>query len=1110
MPALTLPLTFANSFWSQNYRQGIETLYTKLEQGIEENEEIVAFIRARANAEHAIAVSLLGSQPVGLKGRGFNADEGASMLMAFRGLQAESHAQGEAHRSVAKELKDLVADPFDEWARGHKERIYSSHASVVDGWLKSYELAQGDVCKLLSFVTWSVAKARKYQVDKLKHQYLSKVRRADEAEDDAKFAPGGDAGDHYTTSPRLVPRDRGTPQRTASVSERIAQRFKELQRKAAGDKPPEEEITGAVVFDGKSPTSEPNGRDSTENEEKALPKLDKGKEKAVEDSAVMISPPPMSPALPPPVLDVRGDSPVPPHPPPPILLAGLALPPVAVSDLLKRAATELPLRPVKFPILGEYKDCFNGEELVVWLVDNVQGFGGSLDRAEDAAKDLTEREGVLRRVGEFGNAFESNDEAFYQFRSKAFNLEAEYAKIVQHESVTSPVMANLTPMADNLVKRSNTVRQHSVQSLSTIGTPSPSISARVPTPTLRTRPTGQGVRKLDRQRLGLEERLEDTLKRLQKLELDRLRAVKTVLLQFQGTLANLPTGLQTSLERSATLVASYQPEAGLARAHRALPNGPSSSLWHTYVYFGIDLRKWAEGGWSSLRGDEPPKDNIPEVLTALLNALNTAYSKLPNDAEKRKAWIYEVPLSAVHNLRERLNNIASGLPFPEEMLVKYDAPVIASTLDPPLGTWEGWDEIRRIYPIVGSSTEESSDQKRIEDLQVALHRLPRVHLLVLNCDIRLFSLIDTTTVEETNEVYMTKLALSMGRTILRPKVETELSIQDRHPILLFNDLLKHFDEIIPPTIARKKRDSVRKVPIRKRTAPIDMRMSRSRLSVANVDTRELLEEQLFARNPSMRPPSRAPSPNPATRTDAPPPPPPPTAETEKPAAPAPPLENTSIPPPSFKGPPAEQSIASPPMPVFKEPPPEKDDIVPPPMPKFADPPPEIDETLPSPRSSLPSPDPAEAPTASVPVTVAPPTPTNTSPNRSRSSSIRSGGSSGASPSSPADSSRPGASLARSGSAETSRLRGPRGARTANTRPQSGNVASMVAGMNRPDRASSPGGLARANNRLSYQNARSASPVNPQDYEPKRKGARTAAGNFSRRAMASDAEDDVSK
>lgn len=40
--------------------------------------------------------------------------------MAFRGLQAESVAQGEAHKAIAKELHTLVADPFNEWAQGYK------------------------------------------------------------------------------------------------------------------------------------------------------------------------------------------------------------------------------------------------------------------------------------------------------------------------------------------------------------------------------------------------------------------------------------------------------------------------------------------------------------------------------------------------------------------------------------------------------------------------------------------------------------------------------------------------------------------------------------------------------------------------------------------------------------------------------------------------------------------------------------------------------------------------------------------------------------------------------------------------------------------------------
>lgn len=105
-------------------------------------------------------------------------------------------------------------------------------------------------------------------------------------------------------------------------------------------------------------------------------------------------------------------------PPEPILLAGLSLPPAAISGLLARAAAELPLRPVRFPLIGEYQDAFTGDEFVTWLKENVHSLGGSLDRAEDAARNLTEKEGLLRRLGEFGNQFEGSDDAFYQFRPK--------------------------------------------------------------------------------------------------------------------------------------------------------------------------------------------------------------------------------------------------------------------------------------------------------------------------------------------------------------------------------------------------------------------------------------------------------------------------------------------------------------------------------------------------------------------------------------------------------------------------------------------------------------------------------------------------------------------
>ena len=52
-------------------------------------------------------------------GSGFSADDGASLLMAFRGLQAESASQAQIHMSISKELETLVADPFEQWARAY-------------------------------------------------------------------------------------------------------------------------------------------------------------------------------------------------------------------------------------------------------------------------------------------------------------------------------------------------------------------------------------------------------------------------------------------------------------------------------------------------------------------------------------------------------------------------------------------------------------------------------------------------------------------------------------------------------------------------------------------------------------------------------------------------------------------------------------------------------------------------------------------------------------------------------------------------------------------------------------------------------------------------------
>lgn len=91
----------------------------------------------------------------------------------------------------------------------------------------------------------------------------------------------------------------------------------------------------------------------------------------------------------------------------------------------------------------------------------------------------------------------------------------------------SPLEKNLTPLAENVAKRTANLASLVTKALNSNPTgEAPYIRARREAEA-SDREYRDAVRSLDRQRLGLEERIEDTLKKLQQWELDRLRAVKT-------------------------------------------------------------------------------------------------------------------------------------------------------------------------------------------------------------------------------------------------------------------------------------------------------------------------------------------------------------------------------------------------------------------------------------------------------------------------------------------------------------------------------------------------------------------------------------------------------
>jgi hypothetical protein len=205
--------------------------------------------------------------------------------------------------------------------------------------------------------------------------------------------------------------------------------------------------------------------------------------------------------------------------------------------------------------------------------------------------------------------------------------------------------------------------------------------------------------------------------------------------------------------------------------------------------------------------------------------------------------------------------------------------------------------------------------------------------------------------------------------------------------------------------------------------------------------------------------------------------------------------------PTFKEPPPEFDVL-PARPSFKEPPPELDDL--PPRPSFVDPPPEDGDEQGSSTTSS-----SQAPPSTH---VIPPT-----PQKPKSKVISQSTHTSRSPTPPSNAgsedvvlgtSKP--NISRVGSGQSG-IRGPRITRGA--RPVSGNVQSLVQNLNRNNRSGSPGPgptpASPKSNRFSASGSTSStgnrvgSPVR----RPSSLVGRNAT-SFSRRTMASDAEDDI--
>lgn len=343
-----------------------------------------------------------------------------------------------------------------------------------------------------------------------------------------------------------------------------------------------------------------------------------------------------------------------------------------VKKLLHHMLSSIKTGETKVAILGTYVNTSAGTDIVEYLQRNMGT--SSVSYAERIGQDLIAN-GFLRLVGNVGNTFANSSKMFYQWRPKAFKL-ADVAEkkgpagrsfslpTTAQDATDSPVVGAVSEYLAgwNLV---NTARPNE----------SPADRLRREAKEADEKYKA-AILRLDEMRCELEEAILVHLKFLERCELDRLKAIKTVILDFSGAISNVMPSLQSTVDRMMLFQETVQPQGDLRyllENYRTGGFAPKVVVYQNYYdrvdgqIFGVDLEARA-------RAD---KKRVPIIVTTLLTYLDNHYPDLEGDEARRGVWLVDVPLAKVHHLRNKINK---GEPPSMEVFSQFDIPTVASLL----------------------------------------------------------------------------------------------------------------------------------------------------------------------------------------------------------------------------------------------------------------------------------------------------------------------------------------------------------------------------------------------------------------------------------------------
>lgn len=457
-----------------------------------------------------------------------------------------------------------------------------------------------------------------------------------------------------------------------------------------------------------------------------------------------------------------------------IVLGGDTYNPLRLKSLLRKMLQEIPQTEVKVPIMGVYERVSTGADIVAWL----QKFatGQNLGTAEQFGQDLISNS-YLRLVGQVGSKFLNSTQLHYQWKKLAFVHAGLEKAVPREQSIASTLVEGYLGSFNNYLNQPDSSAaklQKEVEELD--------------------EQYKQSVVRFDDARCLLEESIIEHVSFMQRCETDRLKALKHVLLDFLAPISNNMPSKQASVDKYLVFQESVKPEGDLVQLLENYKTGgfaPKAPVYDNYYNnaegwtFGVDLEIRA-------RGDGK---RIPLIVSSILKYFDNQYPVLENDKVRLGVWINNAPLKAVHALRKQLN---TGKPISDELLAKHDPTVVASTLKLYLQELpdsivpvQFYDVFKAIYKEHG---QDEDPKARLDKIQQTCSTLRVSQVAVIDALTKHFGRL--LEIAEPSKEDRGRLYAALGPSVIRPRVQTGITLGDKHPQQLVADLIEQRKAIL--------------------------------------------------------------------------------------------------------------------------------------------------------------------------------------------------------------------------------------------------------------------------------------------------------------------------